>query len=295
MSRFAYFPGCSLHSTAREYDESIRAIATLLGYELNEVQDWCCCGATPAHALDPGAADILGMWNLEHARRSGTDPLLTGCASCFSRLRAVREAMDEHPEHLNDARSRLGLIEDPKVDVVHVAQVLMQEENRERLKAAIRRPLKGLKVASYYGCLLTRPRGERAVDDVEDPRILEDLVDLVGAEPVEWPLRLDCCGASMALPRPDLVHELSGKILMMAHERGAQVIMVACPLCHSNLDFQQATILKKLGQDWRIPVLYLTQVVGLALGLSASSLGLTRHYVPVHVDSLLSPGEVNRV
>jgi heterodisulfide reductase subunit B2 len=295
MSRFAYFPGCSLHSTAREYDESIRAIATLLGFELNEVQDWCCCGATPAHALDPAAANILGMWNLEHARRAGTDPLLTGCASCFSRLRAVREEMDASPQHLNDARSRLGLIEDPRVDVVHIAQVLMQEENRERLRAAIRRPLKGLKIASYYGCLLTRPRGAGAVDDVEDPRILEDLVTLVGAEPVEWPLRLDCCGASMALPRPDLVHELSGKLLAMAHDRGAQLIMVACPLCHSNLDFQQATILKKLGQDWRMPVLYLTQVVGLALGIPASTLGLTRHYVPVPIEEMLSSGEVNRV
>jgi heterodisulfide reductase subunit B len=295
MSRFSYFPGCSLHSTAREYDESIRAIAELLGFELNEVQDWCCCGATPAHALDPNAANILGMWNLEHARRAGTDPLLTGCASCFSRLRAVREEMDASPEHLNDARSRLGLIEDPHVDVVHIAQVLMQEENRERLRAAIRRPLRGLRIASYYGCLLTRPRGEGAVDDVEDPRILEDLVTLVGAEPVEWPLRLDCCGASMALPRPDLVHELSGKLLAMAHDRGAQVIMVACPLCHSNLDFQQATILKKMGQDWRIPILYLTQVIGLALGVSASTLGITRHYVPVPIDGLLSSGEVNRV
>lgn len=295
MSRFSYFPGCSLHSTAREYDESIRAIAGPLGLELHEIEDWCCCGATPAHALDPEAANILGLWNLSHAKRAGEDPLLTGCASCFARLRAVREEMDAHPDHLDDARARLGLKEDPRIDVVHVAQVLMQDGTRDRLKAAIQRPLTGLKVACYYGCLLTRPRGDRAVDDVEDPQILEDLVRLVGAEPVDWPLRLDCCGASMALPRPDLVSELSGKLLVMAHERGAHALLVACPLCHSNLDFKQASILGGLGATWRIPVLYLTQMIGLALGIPASTLGLNRHYVPVSIEQLNPKAEVSRV
>jgi heterodisulfide reductase subunit B len=293
--RYAYFPGCSLHSTAREYDESIRAIAGPVGLELREVEDWCCCGATPAHALDPRAANILGMWNLEQARRGGEEPVLTGCASCFARLRAVREEMDADPRGLDDVRTALGLPDDPRVDVVHIAQALMKDRIRDRLEAAIQRPLTGLKIACYYGCLLTRPRGAGAVDDVEDPHILEDLVKLVGAEPVEWPLRLDCCGASMALPRPDLVRDLSGRILEMAHQRGAQAIMVACPLCHSNLDFQQAAILGKRGHGWRIPVLYLTQVVGLALGIPDAALGLSRHYVPVRTDVLIPSGEVGRV
>lgn len=287
MSLFSYFPGCSLHSTAREYDESIRAIASRLDITLREIEDWCCCGATPAHALDPDAAAILGLWNLDHAARGGDEPVLTGCASCFSRLRAVRAEMDATPSHLDAPRARLGIARVPRLEVVHVAQLLARPEMAEKIRAAIRRPLIGLRVACYYGCLLTRPRGEGAADDVEDPRILEDLVKLAGAEAVEWPLRLDCCGASMALPRPDLVHELSGRILLMAHERGAQVLMVACPLCHSNLDFKQAEILKGRHADFRIPVLYVTQLIGLALGIPESELGLRRHFVPVHVEEIL--------
>ncbi|MFH1262922.1 MAG: CoB--CoM heterodisulfide reductase iron-sulfur subunit B family protein [Pseudomonadota bacterium] len=259
MNDFTYFPGCSLHATAREYDESLRAVAREAGLSLREIKDWCCCGATPAHALDPKAAEILGRWNLAQATKAGKSPVLTGCASCFSRLRAVREKTD--------------------LAVLHIAQVLNHPEMREKLAAKIRKPLQGLKVACYYGCLLTRPRGEDAVDDAENPRILEDLVRLTGAEAVDWPLRLDCCGASMALPRPDLVRELSGKILTMAHERGADVVMVACPLCHSNLDFQQEAALK--GRDFRIPIVYLTQLIGLALGIPVQKLGLQRHFVPV--------------
>jgi heterodisulfide reductase subunit B len=297
MTDFAYYPGCSLHATAREFDESMRAVAARLGLTLREVEDWVCCGATPAHALDPESAEILGLWNLAHAAKGGKEPLLTGCASCFSRLRAVRTEVREHPQTvagITDGLSRAGLNVDPDLEVLHVAQVLMEPPRQEALKAAIRRPLAGLKVAAYYGCLLTRPRGE-GIDDPEVPTILEDLIRLLGAEPVDWPLRLDCCGASMALPRTDLVHELSGKILAMAHSRGAQVLMVACPLCHSNLDFQQAKALRAVGQEFKLPVLYLTQLVGLALGIPASELGLSRHFVPVPVEQLIPAEGVSRV
>ncbi len=296
MRRYSYFPGCSLHSTAREFDESLRAVAGVLGLELREVPEWACCGATPAHALDPEAAAVLGLWNLDHAARSGSEPVLTGCASCFSRLRAVREEIDAHPERLKGARERLDLKQDPRVEVLHIAQLLADEEIGAMLSAGIQRSLAGLKVACYYGCLLTRPRGEGAVDDTENPQILEGIVRRIGAEPIDWPLRLDCCGASMALPRPDLVRELSGRLLVMAHERGAQVMMVACPLCHSNLDFKQNQILKERGHSFRIPILYLTQLVGLALGLPERTLGLHRHFIPVPpIEELIARGEASRV
>jgi heterodisulfide reductase subunit B len=297
MSDFAYYPGCSLHATAREFDESLRAVAARLGLGLREVEDWVCCGATPAHAVDPESAEILGLWNLAHAAKGGTDPLLTGCASCFSRLRAARAEVRDRPErlaHVTSGLARAGLVVDPNLEVLHVAQVLMSPAVQQKIKAEVKRPLAGLKIACYYGCLLTRPRGE-GIDDPEEPRLLEDLVQLLGAEPVDWPLRLDCCGASLALPRVDLVHELSGKILTMAHQRGAQVLMVACPLCHSNLDFQQDAALRALGADFRLPVLYLTQVVGLALGVPAHDLGLSRHFVPVPVERLIPAEGVGRV
>ncbi len=295
MSRFAYFPGCTLHATAREYDESIRALAGVLDLVLHEIEDWCCCGATPAHAIDPESARLLGLWNLAHAAKSGKAPLLTGCAACFSRLRAAREEVRAKPALVEEAKARLGLTVDPDLEVFHIAQVLAAEPMRERIRAATVRPLAGLPVACYYGCLLTRPRGPGAVDDAEDPHLLEDLARLVGAEPVAFPLRLDCCGASLTLPRPDLVHELSSKILAMAHERGARAMVVACPLCHSNLDFQQAAIRRKRGLNFEMPTLYLTQLIGLALGLPERRLGLQRHFVPVPVEELVPAEGASRV
>lgn len=287
MTRYAYFPGCSLHATAREYDESLRAVAGLLDIQLDEIEEWCCCGATPAHALDPQSAHLLGVWNLAKASRS-PDPVLTGCASCFSRLRATRQEILKDPKTAQADAGRMGAALGDDKAILHVAQILAAPEMKERLAAAVTRPLAGLKVACYYGCLLTRPRGEDAVDDAENPTILENLVRAAGAEPVDWPLRLDCCGASMALPRADIVQELSGKLLVKAHERGAQVMLVACPLCHSNLDFQQAAALKTAGASFRMPVLYLTQLLGLAMGIAPDRLGLQRHFVPVDTDALLS-------
>ncbi len=291
MSRYSYYPGCSLHATAREYDESIQALAGPLGLELREIDEWCCCGATPAHAIDPKAATALGMWNLAHAARGGPEPILTGCASCFSRLRAVRSEVQADPQAAREAMTRMGVQPAPAPEIVHIAQVLTAPDMREKLKSLVVRPLKGLRVACYYGCLLTRPRADDALDDAENPTILEDLVRLTGAEAVDWPLRLDCCGASMTLARADLVHELCGRLLVMAHERGAHCLMVACPLCHSNLDFQQDACLRARGHEFRMPVVYLTQLIGLALGIAGTRLGLERHFVPVRLDQFLSAEE----
>jgi len=288
MSRFSYFPGCSLHGTGREYGESLQAVCQALAIELKEIEDWVCCGATPAHATDPEAAHLLGIWNLAHAAKMGDDPIVTGCASCFSRLRAVREELAERPDLVKGAPDLVGLPVKPEIQVLHIAQVLNQLETREKIKASVKVSLNGLPVACYYGCLLTRPPGAGAIDDAEDPHILEGLVRLAGAEPIDFPLRLDCCGASLTLPRPDLIYELTGKILSCAHDRGARAIIVSCPMCHSNLDFQQEDTARALGLDFRMPVLYLTQLIGLALGIPPKALGLQRHFVRVHLEDLLA-------
>ncbi len=230
MSGFSYFPGCSLHATAREYDESIRAVAGLLGLELREIEDWCCCGATPAHALDPEAARILGFWNLAHAAKGGRDPVLTGCASCFSRLRAARE---------RDARAsgscRAGRREDRPAarsrdrGPAHRAGPGVARdagEDQRRAQAAAQGP---------QGRLLLRlpldppARARMPSMTARTRRSSRTWFVWRGREPIDWPLRLDCCGASMALPRPDVVRDLSGKILVMAHERGAQVLHGGLP------------------------------------------------------------------
>jgi heterodisulfide reductase subunit B len=286
MSQFNYFPGCSLHGTAREYDESTRAVAEALAIGLREIDDWVCCGATPAHATDPAAAHALGLWNLARASKMGPEPVVTSCAACFSRLRAAREDVQARPASAQEARSITGLPVGAKTEVLHFAQVLARPETQEKLKASVQKPFNKLPVAVYYGCLLTRPPGPGAIDDAEDPHILEDLVRLTGAEPIDWPLRLDCCGSSMALARPDLVRNLCGKLLASAHQRGAKAMIVACPLCHSNLDFQQEDTAREHGFSFRLPVLYLTQLIGLALGIPAELLGVRRHFVPVRVAEL---------
>lgn len=272
MTRFAYFPGCSQHGTGREFDESIRAIAGRLDIQLDEIPEWACCGATPAHAIDPDTSLALGRWNLGQAGKCGGAPVMTGCASCFSRLRAARA---------HDGGSQ---------QVLHLAQVLGEPAMRERLQAAVIRPLAGLPVACYYGCLLTRPGGADAIDDAEDPHLLEDLVGLLGAKAVDFPLRLDCCGASMALARPDIVLRRSAKLLAMAHARGAKALVVACPLCHSNLDFRQQAALAGIQLGISLPVLYLSQLVGLALGIDVRQLGMHRHFVAVDADALIATG-----
>lgn len=295
MSTFAYYPGCSLHATAREYDESIRAVAGALGIELRDIEDWCCCGATPAHAIDAESAHVLGAWNLARATATGAGPLLTGCASCYSRLRTAGNDLRAHPAEAQAVSARVGGPIDPALEVIHVAQLLARPDVRAAVAEMVTRPLNGLKVACYYGCLLTRPRDEHPFDDAEDPTLLEDLVRLAGGEPVAWPLRLDCCGASLALPEPAIVHDLSGKLLAMAHARGAQAIMVACPLCHANLDMAQPAIAKRMKFDFALPVLYVTQVIGLALGIDARILGLHRHIVPVRPEALIPPQEAGHV
>jgi heterodisulfide reductase subunit B len=277
-TRFAYFPGCSQHGTGREFDESIRAVAGVLDIQLDEIPQWACCGATPAHAIAPGTADALGLWNLAQAGTCGGAPVMTGCASCFSRLRAARAHAAADPA----AARQAGVTTDPTI--LHIAQALGDPAMRSRITAAIRQPLGGLPVACYYGCLLTRPGGPDAIDDAEDPHLLEELAVLVGAKPIDFPLRLDCCGASMALARPDIVHRRSGQLLAMAHARGAKAIVVACPLCHSNLDFQQKPAIASQGGDFIMPVLYLTQLIGLALGIAPQRLGLQRHFVAVPGD-----------
>ncbi len=289
MTRYSYFPGCSQHGTAREMGESTVAVFDALGLGLDAIEDWVCCGATPAHATDPVAADVLGRWNLARASKRPGVPVVTGCAACFARLRATREEIRHRPDRAGAASDPDGAV-DPRLEILHVAQVLGQAEVIGRIRERARTPLNGLPVACYYGCLLTRPPGPGAADDAEEPTLLETVAQAAGAAPVPWPLRLDCCGSSLALPRPDLVAELAGKLLASAHARGAKAIVVACPLCHANLDVQQAAIARSRVLEAYLPVVYLTQLVGLALGLPGRSLGLHRHFVPVPFDAWRSAG-----
>ncbi|MBU3911172.1 MAG: CoB--CoM heterodisulfide reductase iron-sulfur subunit B family protein [Candidatus Omnitrophica bacterium] len=277
--KYAYFPGCSLHSTAKEYDLSTKEVAKALGIELIEIPDWICCGATPAHITMHLLSLALPVKNLLKAKGMDSYEVVTCCAACFSRLKIANHFMREDIEHRKNVEEIVGEPYKGEVRVRHFLDVLVNVFGLKNIAERINNRLSGLKVACYYGCLLTRPPEITQLDDLEDPHLMDDLMKTLDAEPVKWPYKTECCGASFSLTKTDIVLKLSGDILQMAHDEGAQAIVVACPLCQSNLDLRQGAIEKKYKKNFNMPIFYFTQLVGLALGIEPKKLGLDKHIV----------------
>jgi len=277
--KYAYYPGCSLHSTAKEYDLSTKEVAKALNIELTEIPDWVCCGATPAHITMHLLSLALPVKNLIQARKMGADEVVTCCAACFSRLKIANKFMEDDPAHREKVEKIVGEEYEGEVKVRHFLDVLVNYFGLKNLGERVTKKLSGLKVACYYGCLLTRPPEVTQLDDLEDPHLIDDLMRTIGAEPVQWPYKTECCGASFSLTKTDIVLKLSGDILQMAHDEGARAIVVACPLCQSNLDLRQDAINKKYKKNFNIPVFYFTQLLGLALGVEPGKLGFKKHAV----------------
>ena len=272
-TRYAFFPGCSLESTGWDFDRSTRAICRALGVELVDIPGWVCCGSTPAHSSSATLSVALPVLNLQKAQEMGL-PVMTACASCYARLRTANDTVLYDPEERARAERVTGAPYHGTVVVRHLLDVLVNDLGADAVRARVRRPLDGMQVACYYGCLLTRPPDIVAFDDAEHPSCMEELVRAIGAEPVEWPFQTECCGASLAITRPEIVNRLSHRLLSMARRAGANCLAVACPLCESNLDLRQADAAQAHGALPDTPVLYITQLLGLALGLSRGELGL---------------------
>ena len=283
--KYAYFPGCSLESTAWDFDRSTRAVCRVLGIELEEIPNWVCCGSTPAHSSNAALAVALPALNLQKAAAMG-QPVLTACASCYARLRTANHAVRNEPAE----RERVGRVTGRpylgQVEVHHVLDALVNHFGLEKIRQKVQRPLDGLRVACYYGCLLTRPPEVVAFDDPENPTCMDDLVAALGAEPVRWPYKTECCGASLSISNSQVVSRLGQKLVAMARQADAQCIVVACPLCQLNLDLRQADARKTDAGLPETPVLYITQLLGLALGLKAAEVGLDALSVPA--DSLFA-------
>jgi len=293
--KYAYFPGCSLHSTAKEYDLSTKEVARALGIELIEIPDWICCGATPAHITMHLLSLALPVKNLLKAKGMDSFEVITCCAACFSRLKIANHFMQNDVEHRKNVEEIVGEPYKGEVKVRHFLDVLINIFGLKNLAERITNPstllgispeqsrrankLSCLKVACYYGCLLTRPPEITQLDDLEEPHLMDDLMKVLGVEPVKWPYKTECCGASFSLTKTDIVLKLSGDILQMAYDEGAQAIVVACPLCQSNLDLRQAMINKKFKKNFNMPIFYFTQLAGLALGIEPKNLGLDKHIV----------------
>ena len=260
-----------------------------LGIELEEIPDWVCCGSTPAHASNATLAVALPVVNLLKAQAM-KQPVVTACASCYARLRTANHKVQHSAAERERAARVTGKPYDGSVPVYHVLDVLVNQLGAAAIGQQVQRPLAGLKVACYYGCLLTRPPEIVAFDNAENPSCMETLVRALGAEPVEWPYRTECCGASLSMTQSSVVCRLGHRLVSMARQAGAQCIAVACPLCQVNLDLRQADAAKAHGALPETPVLYITQLLGLALGLSADELGLSA--LSVSADALLSTAHV---
>ena len=271
--KYAYYPGCSLHASAGEYDLSTRELFNALNIGLTEVPDWFCCGATPAHNVDELLSLSLCAKNLELAEKVEGD-LAVACAACFSRLKFTQHTLEESDVKRKQVEKAIDAPVKLDGKVKHLLEILARDLGLERLAAAVKKPLSGLKVACYYGCLLTRPTDVPNLDCTEAPTIMEHVIEAVGAETVAWTHRLECCGANFTLSRPGVVLQLTNAILDSAKSAGADCIMVGCPLCHGNLDIRQKEIEGVYSTSYNLPVFYLTQLVGLAVGLGPDKLGL---------------------
>ncbi len=273
--KYAYYPGCSSHSTARDMRESASAVARALGIELVELDGWSCCGATAAHQTDRVLAASLPAANLLLAQRMGLDTVVT-CAACYSRMKAANHEVSSSPDMQKKVADAVGQPYDGSVAVRHLIEVLLEDVGIPKLKKSLVRSLNGLKVASYYGCLLVRPHDVTGFDDAENPASLDRLVEAMGGNSVDWPCKVDCCGGGLNLTRTDVVVKLSGSIIDMAAAAGADCIAVACPMCQASLDLRQNDMKRSTGKDYRMPIVYITQLLGLCLDLKPQELGLNR-------------------
>ncbi len=273
-----YYPGCALHGSSNDYDQSLRATLGALGVTLAEVDDWICCGATAAHSLSHKLAVALPARNLALARLQGHAEMLAPCPLCSMQLLRAEQALASDDK----LRAEIEVIvEAPAGAGPRVLNLIQVFENAglDQLKKAVKTPLKLLKAACYYGCLLVRPPGVTSFDDAEQPRSMEAVVAATGASSVYWNYKTECCGAGMTMASPETVLELSNRILANAAAHGANCLVVACPMCHVNLDMKQTAIEKRFGVHYHLPIYYLSDLVGMALGLSPGELGTERHFV----------------
>ncbi|MGE5419106.1 MAG: CoB--CoM heterodisulfide reductase iron-sulfur subunit B family protein [Chloroflexota bacterium] len=276
------YPGCSLEGSARDYNESVFALAGAFGIELHQVPDWNCCGATAAHNLNKELSLALPARILALAEKNGLEEIVVPCAACYSRLVVTKHELMQKPELRNRISEIIGMDYRGTSRLLNVIEWI-DKYITDKIEAKLVKPFDH-KVACYYGCLLVRPNKILNYDRAEDPETMDVVMKKIGATPVDFAFKTECCGAGLSISRTDLVSKLSGKIIEDAVHREAEAIIVACPMCHSNLDMRRPDINKYWKKKFDIPVIFLTQAIGMAAGLSASQVGLKRHFVEVKIN-----------
>lgn len=279
MKQYAYFPGCSLEKIALSYHISSMESSKKLGIELKELEDWNCCGATTYFHVDQLLANTLVARNLAIAEKAGMD-LVAPCSACYKNAYFTNKYMKEDPdlaEHINYALEADNLHFNGNIDVKHLMDVFVHEVGTEEIREKVTNPLEGLKVAAYYGCQIVRPR--KNGENVENPQFFEELISAIGAEPVNFADRLRCCGGSLIMTSRHAALDMVKNILQNAVENQAEVIVTACPLCQINLECYQIQVNEEFGTNYSVPVLYFTQLLGIALGVPQKQMGLGKEFI----------------
>ncbi len=280
MIKIGYYPGCALHGSSNDYEKSVRACCEKLDVTLAELDDWICCGASGAHMINKKLGTALPARNLGIAERDGIDELLAPCPLCSMELIKANAKVTESDAVRKEISEIVELPVTGNCEVLNLVQIF-QKVGLDKIVAMTTKKLDGMKPACYYGCLLTRPPKTLNFDDPEQPSSMETILAALGAEPIDWNYKTECCGAGLTLADGKTVETLVGKILKNAKEHGATCMVTACPMCGVNLDMKQADTEKRLGEKLGLPVYYLSDLVGLALGISEKDLAIDKHFVKV--------------
>ncbi len=280
MKYYSYFPGCSSsEGTAVAYGLSTQAICGPLEMELVELEDWNCCGTTPYSSTDELASVAVATRNLALAEKTGLD-LVTPCSACYTSLNRANSQLRQYPDlrdKVNDCLTSVGLEYKGTVRVRHLFEVIYNDIGLKVIESKVVNPLSELKVAAYYGCQLVRP--EPGFDNKYNPQSLDEFIVSLGAESTPFPLKDRCCGSSLVIPEVDIALGLIHKLLESAASGGAKCMVTVCPLCQTNLDAYQAMASRKFGTRYNLPILFFTQLLGLALGVEPKALALDKNII----------------
>lgn len=279
--KICYYPGCTLKNNAKNFEESALCSLNSIGVEVEELPRWNCCGTVFSLATDDLIHHVAPIRNLIRVKESNTDRVMTLCAMCYNTLKRANErvkADSESLDKINQFMYREKIDYEGDVKILHLLELLRDEIKFENISKKVTKPLKNLKVANYYGCLLVRPK-EIGLDDVENPTILDNLMTAMGADSIDFPYKTECCGAYQTVNNLEIIAERTYHILTSAQSQGAEVVTVSCPLCAFNLDHRQKETVQKFPEFKNIPILYFTQLMAIALGCPEESLRFDLNYI----------------
>lgn len=276
--RIAYYPGCSLESTGIEYHLSNKLVAKKLGIDLWEIPNWNCCGASPGHQSDHDLPIALNARNLAIAEEQGLD-VLAPCAACYNRMCAAIDVMKNDEGERQKINGIIGRNYKASNRVFNMVEFIYDQVGLDKIASQVQRKLSNLKIACYYGCLLVKPPELTKFDNPENPQSLDEIIKVLGAAPLVWPYKTECCGGGLAISKTEVILKLSNDIFAYAQAIGADCLVTACPMCQLNLELRQPAVEKEYNVKYNMPVFEITEMIGLSFGFSPKELGMHKHFV----------------